>query len=249
MKTMRVRPVLVETTDKSRICHLTPKGIEYKDLRFLEIECPIINDSINYDIILISLDYCANIGDMYYDEHNNLVLKATEYTDHKVNLYKRVIANQRLFTDELTENLVEEYNNGGMNDFDIKMTTNSSWKEVRGTLTLPDTEEVRACRGFIDSFNIDTDFVYTELLSYDGNKPYPLLIHGYISPEDYVYKQDECIGFIDGHETKQSENLNLYTEADVLKLLTKFKNSFGLYRGIQVLDSDIHKWFELIKKK
>lgn len=44
-------------------------------------------------------------------------------------------------------------------------------------------------------------------------------------------------------------DIDIYTEADVLKLLTDFKNSFGLYRGIQVLDSDIHKWFELIKKK
>lgn len=31
MKTLRVRPVLIETNDKSRICHLSPKGIEYKD--------------------------------------------------------------------------------------------------------------------------------------------------------------------------------------------------------------------------
>lgn len=41
----------------------------------------------------------------------------------------------------------------------------------------------------------------------------------------------------------------IYTEADVLKLLIDFKNHIGLYRGIQVLDSDIPNWFELIKKK
>ena len=264
MKTMRVRPVLVETTDKTRICHLTQKGIQYKDLLFLEIECPIINDRINYDIILISLVDCANIGDMYYDEHNNLVLKATEYTDHKVNLYKKVIANQRLFSDELTENLVEEYNNGGMNDFDIKMTSDNAWLEIRGTITLPDTEEKRAYHRYIDSFNVDTDFVYPQLLSYDGDKPYPLLIHGYISPEDYVYKQDKsiekplndyikqkhnqdkCIGFIDGYETKQSENLNLYTENEI-KLL--FENLIKLKSeevGLNCLTFD--KWFETVKK-
>lgn len=40
--------------------------------------------------------------------------------------------------------------------------------------------------------------------------------------------------------------LGIYTEADVVKLLTDFKNSFGLFR---VSDSDVKKWFELIKKK
>lgn len=38
--------------------------------------------------------------------------------------------------------------------------------------------------------------------------------------------------------------LGIYTEADVVKLLTDFKNHIGLLRGIQVLVSDIKKFIE-----
>lgn len=267
MKTMRVRPVLVETSEKSRICHLSPKGIEYKDLRFLEIECPIILDSINYDIILISLDDCAKVGDMYYDEHNNLVLKATEYTDHKVYLYKKVIANQRQFSDELTEKLVEEYNNGDMSDFVIEMNVVTM---CQSSLKY-DNDDILVNDEIVDSFHCSLfDLIDETIEKY--NKP--RLTNGYITPignseiqkplNDYInqkHNQDRCIGFIDGYETRQFgtkegyviRNTNSpyykYSEEDVLKLLIDFKNHIGLYRGIQVLDSDIQNWFELIKKK
>lgn len=42
--------------------------------------------------------------------------------------------------------------------------------------------------------------------------------------------------------------LGIYTEADVVKLLTDFKNHIGILRGIQVLDSDINKFMETKKK-
>jgi hypothetical protein len=278
MKTIRVRPVLVETSEKSRICHLSPKGIQYKDLRFLEIECPIILDSINYDIVLISLDDCAKVGDMYYDEQNNLVLKATEYTEHNVYLYKKVIANQRQFSDELSENLVEEYNNGGMNDFEIYMTTDNAWTEIIGTIILPDTEDVRSCHNILDHFNIDTDFVYEQLSTYNGDIPYPMLANGCIIPVDYVYKQDKsivkplndyinqkhnqdrCIGFIDGYETRQFENKE-NKEGIILRnipypiIYTEddvrilFKNWIKLKSDEVGLDNlSFDEWFETVKK-
>ena len=85
-----------------------------------------------------------------------------------------------------------------------------------------------------------------------------------VSPEDYVYKQDksivkplndyikqkhnqdECIGFIDGHETKQSENLNLYTENEIKLLFEKWIKLKSEEVGLYCLTFD--KWFETVKK-
>lgn len=240
MKTLRVRPVLVETSEKSRICHLSPKGIQYKDLRFLEIECSIILNSINYDIVLISPNDCAKVGDMYYDEHNNLVLKATEYTDHEVYLYKKVIANQRQFSDELTEKLVEEYNNGGMKDFEIEIER--MYLRAGKNKDLDSYEPTLSEQGYI-----------TPVQNKEIQKP----LNDYINQR---HNQDRCIGFIGDYEARQFETKEnkegiiirnipypiIYTEEDVRIL---FKNWIKLKSNEVGLDNlSFDEWFETVKK-
>ena len=54
---------LVETKDKSILCHLTAKSKEFKDLRLYDIPVPIILDSINYHLLLTS-DEIIKSGDV-----------------------------------------------------------------------------------------------------------------------------------------------------------------------------------------
>lgn len=279
MKTMRVRPVLVETSEKSRICHLSPKGIQYKDLRFLEIECSIILDSINYDIVLISLDnrYFKK-GDNVYSEVLDEIFELTncELIDNLNNgvesgIYK-VIANQRQFSDELTEKLVEEYNNGGMNDFIIEMNVVTMCQ----SLLKYDNDDILVNGEIVGSFDYSlTDIIDKTIEEY--NKP--KLTNGYITPvqnkeiqkplNDYInqrHNQDRCIGFIDGYETRQFETKEneenkenkegiiirnipypiIYTEEDVRIL---FKNWIKLKSDEVGLDNlSFDEWFEIVKK-
>ena len=268
MKTLRVRPVLVETSEKSRICHLTPKGIQYKDLRFLEIECSIILDSINYDIVLISLDNRDfKKGDTVYSEVLDEIFELTncELIDNLNNgvesgIYK-VIANQRQFSDELTEKLVEEYNNGGMNDFEIEMND----------ITFENSPHSNEVINIISNSELVGSFYKEQTVLCDTivkkyNKP--KLTNGYITPvqnkeiqkplNDYInqrHNQDRCIGFIDGYETRQSEKTNLYTENEVRELFEcwfaiKIDEELKRLSGeLDVLDCvTFDKFFEVAKK-
>ena len=247
MKTLRVRPVLVETSEKSKICHLTPKGIQYKDLRFLEIECSIILDSINYDIILISLDdYDFKVGDNVFSEQLDeiFVLSNCELVDDLNNdvdygIFK-VIANQRQFSDELTEKLVEEYNNGGMKDFEIEMER--MYLRAGKNKDLDSYEPTLSEQGYITP--VQNSEIQKPLIDYINQR----------------HNQDRCIGFIDGYETRQFENKEnkegivirnipypiIYTEEDVRIL---FKNWIKLKSNEVGLDNlTFDEWFETVKK-
>lgn len=269
MKTLRVRPVLVETTEKSRICHLTQKAKHLNwSIALHEIECSIILDSINYDIVLISLDNRDfKKGDTVYSEVLDELFELTncELIDDLNNgvdygIYK-VIANQRQFSDELTEKLVEEYNNGGMKDFEIEMNVVTMCQ----SLLKYDNDDILVNGEIVGSF----DYSLTEIIDKtieEYNKP--KLTNGYITPvqnkeiqkplNDYInqrHNQDRCIGFIDGYETRQSEKTNLYTENEVRELFEcwfaiKIDEELKRLSGeLDVLDCvTFDKFFEVAKK-
>lgn len=136
MKTKKVRPVLIETKEKSRLCHLSAKGKELNDLRFLTIEVPIILDSINYELILISLeDEEIEVGDMVY--FGDFLLKVIEVLEDSliiinpydgikqelvgINRFKKVIARQSQISLEYIAKVVEQYNTGYVEDIEIEM--------------------------------------------------------------------------------------------------------------------------------
>lgn len=269
MKTLRVRPVLVETTEKSRICHLTQKAKHLNwPIALHEIECSIILDSINYDIVLISLDnrdfkkgdtvYSEVLDELFELSYRDLAELTTNI--NMEGIYK-VIANQRQFSDELTEKLVEEYNNGGMNDFiiemnDIKFENSPHSNEVINIISNSE---------LVGSFYKEQT-VLCDTIVKKYNKP--KLTNGYITPvqnkeiqkplNDYInqrHNQDRCIGFIGDYETKQSETVNIirnipypiiYTEEDVRIL---FKNWIKLKSNDVGLDNlSFDEWFETVKK-
>lgn len=266
MKTMKVRPVLVETSKKSRICHLTQKAKDENwAIAIHEIEVPIILDSINYDILLISLDdRDFKEGDTVFSKSLNETSVLT-YKDIKCKEFWydgifKVIANQRQFSQELLEKLVEEYNNGGMNDFEIEMNdvTLEQYKNVY--INIISNGEL------VGSFHHEqTVLINTIVKKY--NKP--KLNNACIIPindtsiqkplNDYInqkHNQDRCIGFIDGYETAKSETVNIirnipypiiYTEEDVKNL---FKNWIKLKSDEVGLDNlSFDEWFETVKKK
>lgn len=269
MKTLRVRPVLVETTDKSRICHLTQKAKHLNwPIALHEIECSIILDSINYDIVLISLDNRDfKEGDTVYSEVLDEIFELTncELIDNLNNgvdsgIFK-VIANQKQFSDELTEKLVEEYNNGGMKDFEIEMND----------ITFENSPHSNEVINIISNSELVGSFYKEQTVLCDTivkkyNKP--KLTNGYITTvqnseiqktlNDYInqrHNQDRCIGFIDGYETRQSEKTNLYTENEVRELFEcwfaiKIDEELKRLSGeLDVLDCvTFDKFFEVAKK-
>jgi hypothetical protein len=123
------RPVLVETKEKSRICHLTAKGKEFNDLRYLDVEAPIILDSINYILILISLDSDDRIengkikvGEIYYDGHGNTRKFGT---GNCFNIdSKKIIATQSQLPTEYIQQFIEEYNKNEVKDVIVEMEEN-----------------------------------------------------------------------------------------------------------------------------
>jgi hypothetical protein len=72
----KVNVHLLPTNKHSKICYLTAKGKEFKDLRLLEIEVPIIIDSENFHLYLTipqsDLEISKTKEDDYYIFKNNV---------------------------------------------------------------------------------------------------------------------------------------------------------------------------------
>ena len=226
MKTHKVRPVLVETKEKSRICHLTAKGKEFNDLRYLEIEAPTILDSINYQLILISLeDEEIEVGNKYYDEHNNLVLTATTQSDHNVYHYKKVIATQEQLSPELIQQLVDEYNNEGMKDFKIEMEE------------ITDEETIASSSGF--SLKVPINIKYL-----------PKLTNGFVTIIEKLQmpkiSADDLPLANGGYTEEEVKELIIQALLEVDTLVTTCGQRDG---WVELNNKEIDNWFNKNKKK
>jgi len=110
MKTHKVRPVLVETKENTGIT----LGIN------ITRNIPGKMRGTNYQLILISLeDEKIEVGDKYLLPNGIITSAATGYK--RPDEYKKVIATQNQLSPELIQQLIDEYNNGGMKDFEIEM--------------------------------------------------------------------------------------------------------------------------------
>ena len=94
---MKCKIIISETKEKSKLCYLTAKGKEFNDLRFLEKEAPIILDSQNFHLFILSEEklkdddvfYSSMLGIHTYkecEESNNL------FSQYWISKYKKVIA-------------------------------------------------------------------------------------------------------------------------------------------------------------
>lgn len=169
MKTKNVRPILIESREASKL-RLDNNGK-------LTFEPSVIG--LHYaglvhkyqQLILISLDpdekiekgnkwiYICPIDGIIYDNneaivHNSLPNSWFEKLHDKKNYFK-VIATQSQLSPELINQLVSEYNNGGMNDFEIEMEAipNEFDNPITNPLGLDDFEgsewETKLTNGFV----------------------------------------------------------------------------------------------------
>lgn len=111
--THKVRPVLVETKEPANI-------IGWKN------KVQLTNDNISqlvdkyYQLILISLeDEKIEVGELCYHKGSKEVVNYQNGGFPKGHCFK-VIATQSQLSPELIQQLVYEYNNGGMKDFEIE---------------------------------------------------------------------------------------------------------------------------------
>lgn len=63
-----IRPILIETSEKTRLLQMSSKGKNYKDLRFVDTvaELPTILDSINYNLIFVTRVDDIKLNDTIY---------------------------------------------------------------------------------------------------------------------------------------------------------------------------------------
>lgn len=118
MKTLSVKPVLIASKEQTNLWSYKGRRLYYNQANFNDED-----ETAYYRLVLISLDPNEKIevGDKYYDEHYGLILTATTQSDHNTYHYKKVIATQDQLSPDLIQKLVAEYNNGGMQDFEIAM--------------------------------------------------------------------------------------------------------------------------------
>lgn len=121
MKTLSVKPVFVKSKLDSEI------GI-YQGKVYHSSFGYTVDDWENYQLILISLDPDEKIevGDVFYSsKYNTIDTLASNGVIDKLTSYK-VIATQDQLSPEHIQQLVDEYNNGGMQDFEIEMAVRSN---------------------------------------------------------------------------------------------------------------------------
>lgn len=135
MKTYKVRPVLVSTENKVHDTYMIDR-LEYQIDKKLSI------NGIEQELILISLeDEKIEVGDivLYHNPNTQrkLVVKVSSITNDMFDYErktleireiptiwaKKVIARQSQISPELIQQLVDEYNNGDMKDFEIEINS------------------------------------------------------------------------------------------------------------------------------
>lgn len=170
MKTKLVRPILLDSEEwqplvlstsrygglfKSEYYNpMTEMGDTYKELIFVSLD-PDERIEIG-DIIYHSLDYCTLLVTDSPQYDNKEMLK--EYG------YKKVITTYSQLSPELIQKLIDEYNNGGMKDFEIEMCL--YYKDLSGEheayLAMPtDYYKPKLTNGFITPI-IKEEKLYTK---------------------------------------------------------------------------------------
>lgn len=129
MKTRKVRPVLVENNITAKTKPFSV-GLTLCNDNKLRIGNPVGKSESRVDIILISLeDEKIEVGDLAY-RLSTKVLKNMSKTANWFSCgWRKVIATQDQLSPELIRKLVDEYNNGGMKDFEIEIESKLPFKD------------------------------------------------------------------------------------------------------------------------
>ena len=220
MKTLLVRPVLVPTKDTESILVIDDNS------RRLHICKPNEAAWGHQQIVLVSLDPNEKIekGDLHIRFHNGKVGSNIDNSPiewcHKYK-YKKVIATQDQLSPDHIHKLVDEYNNGEMQNFEIEMDWILGDKEDENQNLIP-VLQPKLTNNFITIVEKEHNIPYPEEpMEEDGELVY--LDRPIGKPlEDYInqkHSQDRCMSFIDGYEARRLEESNSYTPQDLLEVM------------------------------
>lgn len=227
---MKLKPIMLETTDNSRICYLSQKGKERNDLRLLEIECPIILDSINYHFYLIDTDAEIEECDYVYEDGRNRtlnydsglynVVKKCENSDFKLihintgcTIFVRRDFNKIIASTDSLENIpnISEQSINQLVDYYNKNGKMPEFVEIINKWSPPQipTQDLSQLE---DNNQVDITIPEDEIIG----KP----LENYIKEK---HSQDRCMGFIDGWNAHKNSIPEVYIREEVCNLLNKYR--------------------------
>lgn len=238
MKTLLVRPVLVESKERTNLWSYKGRRLYYNQANFNDED-----ETAYYRAVLVSLDPNDKIERGNKVVTNNVDYFATEIQlctmsefldsdniikfgiNNQIKVYKfgynKVIATQDQLSPDLMQKLVDEYNNGGMQNFEIEMDWILGDKEDENQNLIP-VLQPKLTNNFITIVEKEHNFPYPEEpMEEDGELVY--LDRPIGKPlEDYInqkHSQDRCMSFIDGYEARRLEESNSYTPQDLLEVM------------------------------
>lgn len=246
MKTKLVRPVLVPTKDTESILVIDDNS------RQLHICKPNEAAWGHQQIVLVSLDPNDSIeendkfviNDNVYKCHEikhttkevQCIHYGTEYYFNQINCNK-VIATQDQLSPDHIHKLVDEYNNGEMQNFEIEMDWILGDEEDENQNLIP-VLQPKLTNNFIT------------IVEKEHNIPYP----EEPMEEDGVIGKSYDHGFLDGYEARRFEEPIMYNEEEVAKLFNEFAKKLSYefmmerLKGLDAVNFSIN-WFNENKKK
>lgn len=258
MKTLKVRPVLVETKENTGIT----LGIN------ITRNIPGAMRGQNYELILISLedekieDYTTEF--VLLGEWSGRILTmsrtgsgaSTIYINHphnngeKIELYmagKKVIARQSQISPEYISKFIEQYNNGCVEDLDIEMEDRFGY--------------CNKCNAYQYAFHISCSYIFCDGLVIQ--KTEPQLTNGFVTiveKEQILYTQEQVDEMLDRQAAITADQMllkfkNYYSEEEVKVILNVFARDlyYQVFTNKAAFQSDFirftREWFEANKKK
>jgi hypothetical protein len=223
MKTLLVRSVLVESKEVTNLWSYKGRRLYYDQANFNDED-----ETIYYQLILISLDPDEKIeeGDLKYGCGRLEKQDAFRYENTTIIgtiIWRKVIATQDQLSPELINQLVSEYNNGGMQDFEIEMFHDWSTEIEHGLDPITDST-------FTVKPKLTNGFVYVA-----ENPVFGIL-------------NDPKVNGVDYENTPVPDYPPIYTEDEVNLLFHKYLDDHSVlntHRNHAIMDV----WFNENKKK
>ena len=208
MKTHKVRPVLISTTDTLNIYNILSRpngkilicntGAEYRRLLGL--------GWIPKELILISLENeKIEVGDTFVNDYGEIIVATKEIVAQLYFPKKKVIARQSQIPSKYISKFIEQYNNNCVEDIEIEMEerfeedTSKSYIQGKGQPAIKIVEP-KLTNGFVTIIEKNT-ITYTEeevkqLLSKFGNH---IMIHPNL---DFGEEYEEAINWFEQNKKK-----------------------------------------------
>lgn len=247
-----VRPVLVESKEPNNI--YTLDGELYQTTPNTNIVVSKTDKLIPQQLILISLeeDEKIEVGDRCYCSIENRIIINQFHTNVPLTR-KKVVATQEQLSPELIQQLVDEYNSGGMKEKEIEIT-NPTYDDWMDNGASPVFSKPKLTNGFITVVKKENKF--------GENKGHPIL-------EDInvlLHSKKHCFSFPEGLREIQKEIINLftsykepilYTEEEVKELIIQallevdtLVTTCGQRDGwVELNNKEVNNWFNKNKKK